>query len=155
MSNGTLVIYASLAGQAAPLPGVRLEVLDETGSVLARTCTGPSGAAEVPDLPAPDARYSLAESNDSVRPYAVYRLTARADGWQAQVLDGIQVFAGQQTVARLAFLPVGPAAEGAAPRDGLDSAVYTRSPPTRCTQGTAAAARRRSKQPSPLCSMRW
>lgn len=129
MSNGTLVIYASLAGQAAPLPGVRLEVLDEAGSVLARTCTGPSGAAEVPDLPAPDARYSLEESNDSVRPYAVYWLTARADGWQAQILDGVQVFAGQQTVARLAFLPVGPAAEGAAPRDGLDSAVYTQIPP--------------------------
>ena len=129
MSNGTLVIYASLAGQAAPLPGVRLEVLDESGALLARACTDASGAAQVPDLPAPDARYSLEEANDTVRPYAVYRLTAWADGWQAQVLDGIQVFAGQQTVARLAFLPAGPAAEGAAPRDGLDSAVYTQIPP--------------------------
>ena len=145
MSNGTLVIYASLAGQAAPLPGVRLEVLDEAGSVLARTCTGPSGAAEVPDLPAPDARYSLEESNDSVRPYAVYRLTARADGWQAQVLDGIQIFAGQQTVARLAFLPAGPAAGGAAPATAWTAPCTHRSRPTRCTQGTAAAARRRSK----------
>ncbi len=129
MAYGTLTVYASLAGQAAPLPGVRLEVLDESGALLARACTDASGAAQVPDLPAPDARYSLEEANDTVRPYAVYRLTARADGWQAQILDGVQVFAGQQTVARLAFLPAEPAAEGAAPRDGLDSAAYTDIPP--------------------------
>lgn len=152
MSNGTLVIYASLAGQAAPLPGVRLEVLDEAGSMLARTCTGPSGAAEVPDLPAPDARYSLEESNDSVRPYAVYRLTARADGWQAQVLDDIQVFAGQQTVARLAFLPAGPAAEGAAPpRRPGQRRVHTDPAPRAVRRGRrqrhAAAANSR-----PLCA---
>lgn len=130
MSNGTLVVYASVAGQAAPLPGVRLEVLDESGAPAAQACTDASGAAELGSLPAPDAEYSLEESNETVRPYAVYRLTARADGWQAQILDGVQVFAGQQTVARLSFLPAEPAAQGAAPRDGLkNDAALTVIPP--------------------------
>ena len=45
--------------------------------------------------------------NTTVRPYAVYRLRADASGWQSQILDGVQVFDGQQTVARLEFLPGG------------------------------------------------
>ena len=104
MPNGTLTIYASVAGQAAPLPGVRITVRDESGALLAQRTADAAGAAAV-DLPAPDAQYSLDEENTAVRPYAVYRLEAALDGWQTQVLDGVQVFDGQQTVARLAFLP--------------------------------------------------
>ena len=104
MPNGTLTVYASVAGQAAPLPGVRITVRDESGALLAQRTADAAGAAAV-DLPAPDAQYSLDEENTAVRPYAVYRLEAALDGWQTQVLDGVQVFDGQQTVARLAFLP--------------------------------------------------
>lgn len=105
MPNGTLLVYASVAGQAAPLPGVQLAVLDESGAVVARLATDASGASEALFLPAPDASYSLDENNQTVRPYSVYRLTAQADGWQTQILDGVQIFDGQQTVARLNFLP--------------------------------------------------
>ena len=35
MPNGTLTVYASVAGQAAPLPGVRITVRDESGALLA------------------------------------------------------------------------------------------------------------------------
>lgn len=105
MPNGSLMVYTSVAEQAAPLPGVEITVLDESGAVLARLTTDASGAGSVAELPAPDASYSLDGNNRTVRPYAVYSVTARADGWQSQVLDGVQVFAGQQTVARLEFLP--------------------------------------------------
>lgn len=105
MPNGSLMVYTSVAEQAAPLPGVEITVLDESGAVLARLTTDASGAGIVAELPAPDASYSLDGNNRTVRPYAVYSVTARADGWQSQVLDGVQVFAGQQTVARLEFLP--------------------------------------------------
>lgn len=105
MPNGTLTVYASVAGQAAPLPGVRITVRDESGVLLAQRTADAAGAAAAIPLPAPDAQYSLDEENTAVRPYAVYRLEAALDGWQTQVLDGVQVFDGQQTVARLAFLP--------------------------------------------------
>ena len=109
MPNGTLRVYASVADQAAPLAGVRLAVQGESGTVLARLETDAAGAAGPLSLEAPDTRYSLEEDNRTVRPYAVYRLIAEADGWQGQILDGVQVFAGQETVARLSFLPAAPA----------------------------------------------
>ena len=109
MPNGTLRVYASVADQAAPLAGVRLAVQGESGTVLARLETDAAGAAGPLSLEAPDARYSLEEDNRTVRPYAVYRLIAEADGWQGQILDGVQVFTGQETVARLSFLPAAPA----------------------------------------------
>ncbi|WP_346668349.1 peptidoglycan-binding protein [uncultured Subdoligranulum sp.] len=109
MPNGTLRVYASVADQAAPLAGVRLAVQGESGTVLARLETDAAGAAGPLSLEAPDARYSLEEDNRTVRPYAVYRLIAEADSWQGQILDGVQVFAGQETVARLSFLPAAPA----------------------------------------------
>ena len=36
MSKGSILIYTSAAGQAAPLPGVTLTVTDAGGSVRAR-----------------------------------------------------------------------------------------------------------------------
>ena len=35
MSKGSILIYTSAAGQAAPLAGVALTVLDESGTALA------------------------------------------------------------------------------------------------------------------------
>lgn len=105
MPTGSIQVYASVAGQAAPLAGVQVAVLDESGVTVARLTTDEAGAAEATNLPAPNASYSLQETNTTVRPYAVYRLRADASGWQSQILDGVQVFDGQQTVARLEFCP--------------------------------------------------
>ena len=107
MSKGSILIYTSAAGQAAPLAGVALTVLDESGTALAHLTADADGRAEAADLPAPDAAYSLDAANTAVRPYALYRIEAALDGWQPLVLDGVQVFDEQQTVARLALLPRG------------------------------------------------
>ena len=101
MSKGSILIYTSAAGQAAPLPGVTLTVTDAGGSVRARLVTDADGFAEAADLPAPDAAYSLDAANTTVQPYALYRIEAAPDGWQPLVLNGVQVFDAQQTVARL------------------------------------------------------
>lgn len=106
MITGTLIIYASVADQAAPLAAVRITVQDESGAVVSRLTTDSTGATPALSLPAPDACYSLDEDNRTVRPYSIYRLTAESEGWQSQILEGVQVFADQQTVARLSFLPV-------------------------------------------------
>ena len=87
MPTGSIRIYASVAGQAAPLSGVQVAVLDESGVAVARLTTDEAGAAEAAALAAPDAAYSLRESNTNVRPYAVYRLRAEAAGWQSQLVD--------------------------------------------------------------------
>ena len=105
MSKGSILIYTSAAGQAAPLPSVTLTVTDAGGSVRARLVTDADGFAEATDLPAPDAAYSLDAANTTVQPYALYRIEAALDGWQPLVLNGVQVFDAQQTVARLNLLP--------------------------------------------------
>ena len=112
MSKGSILIYTSAAGQAAPLPGVTLTVTDAGGSVRARLVTDADGFAEAADLPAPDAAYSLDAANTAVQPYAIYRIEAALDGWQPLVLNGVQVFDAQQTVARLNLLPAGAGATG-------------------------------------------
>lgn len=108
MPSGSLLAVAALAGQAGPLPGVTVTVLDESGLPAARLVTDENGRTAEADLPAPDRAYSLAEGNTAVRPYAVYTLLAEKDGWQSVEIRGVQVFDGQQTVARLALLPADP-----------------------------------------------
>ena len=80
MPTGSIWIAAALAEQAAPLAGVRVTVLDETGVPVARLETGEDGTAVQDNLPAPDRSYSLEENNTTVRPYAVYDLVAEKDG---------------------------------------------------------------------------
>lgn len=105
MPSGTLQVYTALAENAAPLPGVTVLVLNEAGTQIARLTTNDVGSAPELVLTAPDEAYSLDEANTTVRPYAVYQLRAEMTGFQTIELEGVQVFAGQQTVARLQFLP--------------------------------------------------
>ena len=124
--------------------GPALTVLDENGAALAHLTADADGFAEVSDLPAPDAAYSLDEANSAVRPYAIYSVEAVLDGWQTVVLNGVQVFDAQQTVARLNLLPAGaapPAPHGQ--RAARRTPMSSPSRPTRCLPGTAAAARHR------------
>ena len=136
MSKGSILIYTSAAGQAAPLPGVSLTVTDAGGSVRARLVTDADGFAEAADLPAPDAAYSLDAANTTVQPYALYRIEAALDGWQPLVLNGVQVFDAQQTVARLNLLPPSAAR-------GRSRPTSSRSRRTPFLPGTAAVALRR------------
>ena len=90
-----------------------------------------SGFAEAADLPAPDAAYSLDAANTTVQPYALYRIEAALDGWQPLVLNGVQVFDAQQTVARLNLLPAGAAPASAVSRTGeVETDIVTIPPHT-------------------------
>ena len=131
MSKGSILIYTSAAGQAAPLAGVALTVLDENGAALAHLTADADGIAEAADLPAPDAAYSLDEANSAVRPYAIYSVEAVLDGWHTVVLNGVQVFDAQQTVARLNLLPAGAAPASAVSRTGeVETDIVTIPPHT-------------------------
>ena len=105
MPNGILRVYTTVAGQAAPLAGVTVTIWDETGTQRARILTDNDGASGDIVLEAPDRALSLDEANTTVRPYAVYRLTAALEGWQSRTIDGVQIFDGQAAVARLELLP--------------------------------------------------
>lgn len=142
MANGSIQIYTS-AGQAAPLAGVALTVLDENGAALAHLTADADGFAEAADLPAPDAAYSLDEANSAVRPYAIYSVEAVLDGWQTVVLNGVQVFDGQQTVARLSLLPNGGIPSAARAAGGETDPDVVTIPPHTLFAGDGGSGRRR------------
>ena len=112
MPTGSIFVYVSVAGQAAPLPGARVQLFSEADVALQSLTADENGLAAFDALPAPDRQYSLNESNTQVRPYSVYGLAVSADGWQTHRLTGVQVFDGQQTVARVELLPAEVAARG-------------------------------------------
>ena len=108
-----------------------LTVTDAGGSVRARLVTDADGFAEAADLPAPDAAYSLDAANTTAQPYALYRIEAALDGWQPLVLNGVQVFDAQQTVARLNLLPAGAAPASAVSHTGeVETDIVTIPPHT-------------------------
>ena len=53
MSKGSILIYTSAAGQAAPLAGVALTVLDESGTALAHLTADADGRADLQTCPHP------------------------------------------------------------------------------------------------------
>ena len=66
-----------------------------------------------------------------MQPYALYRIEAALDGWQPLVLNGMQVFDAQQTVARLNLLPAGAAPASAISRTGeVETDIVTIPPHT-------------------------
>lgn len=122
METGSLWVAATLAGEAGPQPGVQLTLYDEAGLVAARQITDAEGAALFEGLPAPDPALSLAP-DPAARPYAVYSLLAEQAGWQPLRMSGIQLFAGQRAVARIALLPANAALETAAIRAESEIAI--------------------------------
>ena len=53
----------------------------------------------------PGLRLSLDENNTTTLPYAVCSLTARKPGYRTVRIQGIQIFAGQVTLARPEMIP--------------------------------------------------
>ena len=143
MAQGSILIYTSVAGQAAPLVGAAITVRDENGAVLTRLTTDTDGYAEAADLPAPDKSYSLDEANTTVRPYAVYGIEAALTGWQTAILNDVQVFDGQPTVARVELLPAEVVPAAARMASGNSDAEIITIPPHSLFPVQAAAAPRR------------
>lgn len=107
MSNGILRVQTYAARQSAPVPNVRIRIqnADDTSAQVVEVYTDDEGNARDIELSAPPAALSLDE--DAVqRPYSVWNLTADKEGYQTVTLDGLQVFAGQVSLAQLEMRPM-------------------------------------------------
>ena len=77
-----------------------------TGSgFTAHRITDAEGNAEDVAICAPACALSLDENNTTTLPYAVCSLTARKPGYRTVRIQGIQIFAGQVTLARPEMIP--------------------------------------------------
>ena len=102
-NTGTLRIQTFAARQSAPMEGVTVTVQGD-GFTLHRITDVTGSAADIP-VEAPACTLSLDEDN-TIRPYAVVSLTAAKPGYRTVRIEGIQIFAGQVTLAQPQMLPV-------------------------------------------------
>ena len=103
MMNGILRIQTYRPRQSAPVEGVTVVI---TGSgFTAHRITDAEGNAEDVAICAPACALSLDEDN-TTRPYAIVSLTAAKPGYRTVRIEGIQIFAGQITLAQPAMIPV-------------------------------------------------
>ena len=102
-NTGTLRIQTFAARQSAPVEGVTVAVQGD-GFTLHCITDATGSAADIP-VEAPACALSLDEDN-TTRPYAIVSLTAAKTGYRTVRIEGIQIFAGQVTLAQPQMLPV-------------------------------------------------
>lgn len=103
MATGILRIQAFAARQSSPIEGVTVNVSGD-GFTATRLTDAEGNAADV-TLTTPACALSLDEDN-TTRPYAIVSLTAAKPGYRTVRIEGIQIFAGQITLAQPAMIPV-------------------------------------------------
>ena len=95
-NTGTLRIQTFAARQSAPVEGVTVAVQGD-GFTLHCITDATGSAADIP-VEAPACALSLDEDN-TTRPYAIVSLTAAKPGYRTVRIQGVQIFAGQVTLA--------------------------------------------------------
>ena len=101
-STGTLRIQAFGARQSSPIEGVSITVAGD-GFTVQRVTDAEGNAADLA-IEAPSCTLSLQEDN-TTRPYAVVSLTAAKQGYRTVRIEGVQIFAGQVTLAQPEMIP--------------------------------------------------
>lgn len=140
-NTGTLRIQTFAARQSAPVEGVTVAVQGD-GFTLHYITDATGSAADIP-IEAPACALSLDEDN-TTRPYAIVSLTAAKPGYRTVRIEGIQIFAGQVTLAQPQMLPT--------PRKaGTSRTRPSSSRRTLCLRAAAAAARSRRSTAHPGC----
>ena len=101
-NTGILRIQAFGARQSSPIEGVLVTV--SGNGFTAQRITDETGTAADLSIEAPSCALSLQEDN-TIRPYAVVDLTAVKAGYRTVRIQGVQIFAGQVTLAQPEMIP--------------------------------------------------
>ena len=100
-TTGILRIQTYGARQSSPIEGVIVTVTGN-GFTIQRITDAEGNAADL-SIEAPSCALSLQEDN-TVRPYAVVDLTAVKAGYRTVRIQGVQILAGQVTLAQPVLL---------------------------------------------------
>ena len=101
-NTGILRIQAFGARQSSPIEGVLVTV--SGNGFTSQRITDETGTAADLSIEAPSCALSLQEDN-TIRPYAVVDLTAAKAGYRTVRIQGVQIFAGQVTLAQPEMIP--------------------------------------------------
>lgn len=110
---GYLAVRVTTARGAIPLEGARVQVrrLPENPSLasqdlISSAVTGRDGKIPLIPLPAPPKEESLRPSDGKEKPYAVYLLEIRLEGYHAQTYNGVPIFDGVIAVQTVDLIPL-------------------------------------------------
>lgn len=98
MAFGKLVVQVSVAQEALPLSEVSVSVDSVT------KMTDENGYVQFDDIEAPDASYSLDPNNTQI-PYSTVDVTIEKENYQTQIIQKVQIFAGQVALLNVELLP--------------------------------------------------
>ena len=122
MAKGRLVVWVTASSGGIPIENALVTVYnaDTAGEAVAERSTDMDGRTEIMELDAPPRELSEAPENGGVRPYSIYNVDVRKEGYYDVSNEEVPVFDGI-----LAVLPVNmiPLSEGdsseLAPRSGI------------------------------------
>lgn len=108
MATGFLQITSTLADQALALGNVLVRVFKDVDNEVVFevfSMTDENGQSEVFSLSCPPATRSLNQSN-TLRPYEVYNVEVRLEGYETQLVQGIQIFDGVLSELPFSMVPI-------------------------------------------------
>ena len=105
MAIGYLQIQARTAGEAIPLDGVQIRVLDDEGNTLYRLITDESGETQPIALQTVDRSFSQNPYYLGT-PYANYSVTVDAEGFRPASVTEIPIFDGETATLPVALYPL-------------------------------------------------
>lgn len=103
--DGKLQVNVYRQTEGAPQAGAVVEILEEnTNNVVEELVTDSSGKTDIVDLAAPPVEDSRNSENET-RPYAVYNLRIRSEGFAENFIDGVQVLPASLATQNAFMLP--------------------------------------------------
>ncbi len=85
---GKLIVWVTTLRRLYAVQNARVTVYGENGEILDTAATDQSGRTRPFTLPTPPKNYSD-DPEETVRPYATYRINVKADGYTEQELDSV------------------------------------------------------------------
>ena len=111
--TGYLAVRVTTARGAIPLEGARVQIrrlpespADATEDLILSAVTERDGKIPLVPFPAPPKEESLSPSNGGKRPYALYLLEVRLEGYHAQTYNGVPIFDGVIAVQTVDLIPL-------------------------------------------------
>lgn len=124
--TGKLTVRTYTASEALPVPKTVIQITgaDEGNRFVNYSLiTDNDGVTIIATLPTPDKGLSLKPNSGTV-PYAVYDVTASADGYYSKKIHNVALFSGEDAILPINMIPItGPNGGAMYPRDTLDTVV--------------------------------
>lgn len=105
-ATGTLTVVVHTAGNALPVPGAQVTITaaeEEGGGLMRAVLTDENGRTPTLILSTPPASASL--SPGGLRPYAIYRIQTKKEGFYTNENKEVPLFAGVNSVQPVELLP--------------------------------------------------